>query len=198
MFRFYPEPVVIYVRSFKSHAYTHQKALFHNKEYIAEEVKQATHSGKILIKHRNRVKTSEQQKKEKVNTEVEKEDIQRNSNRQKSYEHNNKVILLGNSILEGIIPERLSNKFVSEKASAFTNSSALKYADKCNKSYKCVVLQMITNEIISKGPAEITPEIESLVLKIYQKWKAKSFIISAAPPVKDPKINYYINYQSYV
>ena len=258
---FYPEPVVIYGRSFKSreHAYTHQKALFHNKEHLAEEVKQAAHAGqakrlgkmktdpgwmarkvtvmeeiigailrqsnlfkttliktgdrmivedvsdefwgrgvsgeglnmfgKILMKYRDRVKTTDQPKDVKGNTEVEKEDIERNSSRQKPYEHNNEVILLGNSILKGIIPERLCSKFISDKASAFTTSSVLECVDKCNKTYKCVVLQLITNDVMSKGPAEITKEMESLVLRIHQKWKPKSVIISAAPPVKDPEMN---------
>ena len=48
---------------------------------------------------------------------------------------------------------------------------------------------MITNDMISKGPAEITTEMESLVLKIHWKRKPKSVIISAAPPVKDPQMN---------
>ena len=70
--------------------------------------------GKILMNYHDRVKTNDQSKDKKANTEVEKEDIERNSSRQKSYEHDSDVILLRYSVLKGIIPERLSSKFVSE------------------------------------------------------------------------------------
>ena len=219
---FYPDSITIYGRHFKSreHAYNYQKAIFHNKEQLAEQIKKAVHAGKA--KHlgsmrtdpgwTNRkvtimqeiidtmVKQSDQSRKALLNTgdsiivedvpddfwgrgmdgqgrnmfgklmmtltgnlknnvpatqseftpteQLSEKDIMPvKTSTDIQPKDNVDVLLLGNSILRDVVPEKLSAKVKCNKIIANTITQASNFVEKCEKTYKCVVLQLLTNDV---------------------------------------------------
>ena len=88
-----------------------------------------------------------------------------------------------------MIPDQLSSKLNCDKVIAYTTTQALRVIESCEKTYKCVVLQLVTIDVKTEKLDKVINNVENLLTAVKHKFQHVSVIVSAAPPVQDTELN---------
>ena len=91
------------------------------------------------------------------------------------------LLIIGNSIVEGIKENKLSQEFTTKKKNAYTIAEAREVIKELNDSPNVIALQLITNDVKDTQPSQVLEEYQLLVSEIQNKSPDTKILISHAP-----------------
>ena len=97
-----------------------------------------------------------------------------------------RVLLLGNSHLNHIAPDKISGKLFVEKHIVYTIDQALALLSSIESdSYDCVYMHLFTNDVRNSSVEDCIYALDFLVGKINEVWPSCKIVISAGLPRSD-------------
>ena len=108
-----------------------------------------------------------------------------------------KIVLIGNSLLKDIKPEKLIDGAETTKEMAYTISDATKVVEDMEiTNLEAVVFQLITNDVKELTPENVADNMASLVEKTSAKFPSSKILVSQALNRADSKMQHLLTQQA--
>ena len=105
-----------------------------------------------------------------------------------------KTSLIGNSLIDGVDPHRLSHQMEVKKTTAYTIHDAQQLDYTTHRNSELIILQLTTNDLKKTSLDQVVSDMKNLVDKIHATVPSSKISISSAPYQRSVDMNSKIKY----